>query len=67
MTNQRRRWSGTPPQKCDTCDAPITNEFSDMKTIYGPWGCLCPTCSLLGPGIGRYVREPDGVFYKVEG
>lgn len=61
-TRERKYWL-SPVEKCDTCDTPIKDEFYDMKTTMGPWGCLCPTCALMGPGIGR-VGLGFGQHYK---
>lgn len=69
------QWLSPPPEKCDTCDAPITNMFVDGKTTMGPWGCLCSACFLLGPGIGKlgpglgqkYEKQPDGKWLKTGG
>jgi hypothetical protein len=47
------QWLSQVPEKCDTCDTPITNKFYDAKTKMGPWACMCPTCQVLGPGINK--------------
>jgi hypothetical protein len=76
VTTERKYWMGSAPGFCDTCDAPITDEFYDMATIGGRWANMCPCCALKGPGIGRtgvglgqhYKQEtPGGKFYKVAG
>lgn len=64
-----------PPKKCDVCGTSIDRVFYDMKTVHGPWASMCPTCALLGPGIGdtgpgigqRYQRRPDGKYAKTDG
>ena len=48
-----KTWMSAPPKKCDTCDAEIHDKFYDAKTNMGPWGCMCPTCFTLGPGLGQ--------------
>jgi hypothetical protein len=68
-------WSSEPPSRCDACDTPITNVFTDGKTTYGPWACMCPSCATLGPGIGKwgmglgqeYTKQPDGKWLKTKG
>lgn len=68
-------WMGTPPTKCDTCEAPIVDKFYDEKTKMGPWGCLCPNCHTFGPGLGKlglgwgqeYTKQPDGKWLKTGG
>ena len=68
-------WLSPPPEKCDTCDTPITDTFIDGKTTLGPWGCLCPTCFTFGPGIGKlgtglgqkYEKQADGKWLKTGG
>lgn len=67
-----KTWAGSAPKKCDNCNRPITLEFVDGKTKYGPWGNLCMTChSVVGVGLGlgkgqHYKREGE-VFIKVGG
>lgn len=58
-------WFGPIPEKCDTCDTPITTTFYDAattdpvcnalagRTIRGPWANMCPSCFTLGPGCGK--------------
>ena len=47
-------WNGKIPTQCDTCDVPITEVFYDAKTKNdGPWGHLCPTCQVYGPGCNK--------------
>lgn len=68
-------WISPVPEKCETCDNPITTIFYDGKTEYGPWACMCPSCQTLGPGLGRlgtgigqeYTKMPDGRWKKTGG
>lgn len=66
-------WQSPAPDVCDVCQKPIEDVFSDMKTVLGPWGCLCPRCVPLvgaGYGIGRgqqYTKQPDGKWLKTQG
>lgn len=68
-------WMSAVPAKCDTCDTPIVDIFYDAKTVYGPWGILCPTCHTLGPGLGllgpgagqEFKKQADGRFLKTAG
>jgi hypothetical protein len=65
-------WLGTPPERCDLCKQPITSEFYDGATVYGPWANMCPTCHFkLGVGIGvgrgqQYCQSNDK-WLKVAG
>jgi hypothetical protein len=66
------RWLGTPPEKCDLCGTPITDEFVDGKTRMGPWGNMDIACHKrvgvgLGTGKGQRFKLQDGQFVKVEG
>lgn len=68
-------WMSPVPDKCDTCNNPITERFFDAKTRMGPWGCLCPTCQVLGPGMNQlglgkgqeYTKQPNGRWLKTGG
>lgn len=68
-------WMGPPPQKCDTCPKPITEQFVDGKTSMGPWANMCPACFKRGPGLNRlglgvgqqYTKQADGRFAKTGG
>lgn len=65
-------WSGEVPAK-DAFGQPITEEFIDGKTIYGPWAIMSPKSFRergLGLGLGRgqrYQRQSDNRWLKVEG
>lgn len=67
-----RYWSG-PVGPSDDFAEPITTEFVDGKTRFGPWAIMTPEMHQahglgLGPGLGqRYARQPDGRWLKVEG
>lgn len=76
MTAVDKFWMGPAPVKCDTCSTPITGKFYDAKTLFaGGWGCLCPSCQILGPGLNKlgpgygqeYTKQPDGRFKKTGG
>jgi hypothetical protein len=66
-------WCGTPPKACDICQTPITEEFVDGATRFGPWAKMCPPCHrrngrVPGTGAGqRYEKVPGGRFKKVAG
>jgi hypothetical protein len=68
-------WMGPAPTNCDTCGTKITNKFYDAKTEMGPWGCMCPSCQNLGPGLGKlgtgfgqeYTKQKDGKWLKTAG
>jgi hypothetical protein len=68
-------WMGTLPETCDTCGTPIIDIFYDAKTKFGPWGCMCPTCQTLGPGLNKlgtglgqeYKKQADGRWLKTAG
>lgn len=69
----KRLWSGTIPAKCDVCSEPVVDRFNDMKTVMGPWACLCDPCVEkvgVGFGLGRgqgYKKQPDGTWLKDRG
>ena len=71
MTTRQVMWIGSKPDKCDLCADTITDVFIDGKTVYGPWGILCPKCHKkfgMGLGLGRgqkYSREGQN-WIKVE-
>jgi len=54
----KKRWMGTPPEKCDLCEKKLEEVFVDGKTKQGPWGILCSKCHAkygcgLGEGLGQ--------------
>lgn len=67
-TKEVKAWAGPAPAKCDVCGASIKAVFWDEKTVYGPWGILCPVCHLThGVGIGQRYRKLGQKYIKVEG
>lgn len=55
-------WTGSVPDKCDTCGAPIDGEFYDAATKMGPGR------GRVGPGRGqKYEKQADGRWLKTEG
>jgi hypothetical protein len=72
---EKRYWMSPAPAKCDTCQGKIEKTFYDAATSYGAWGCLCPTCFHLGPGLGQlgtgkgqeYKKQKDGRWLKTGG
>lgn len=66
-------WLGEPPDKCDIGSEPITTEFVDGATTYGPWGFMCLKChKSFGKGLGtgrgqKYEKQPDGRWMKTGG
>lgn len=57
----------------DDWDDPITTEFIDGRTKYGPWAIMTPNNHMVhgvGTGTGkgqRYRKQDDGRWLKVEG
>lgn len=65
-----KKWLGTPPEKCDLCHKPLTQQFVDGATVYGPWGILCAVCHKRygrGLGTGRGQRYDLKTLEKIEG
>lgn len=76
MSNGRAKyWMSRPPEQCDTCENNIEEKFYDAMIVTGSWGCLCPTCFHLGPGLGilgighgqEYTKQKDGRWMKTGG
>jgi len=71
MAKKRKQWSGPIPE-CELCHEPVGDAFVDGATAYGPWAYMCLFCfEVRGVGLGlgrgqKYVKEPDGIFYKKE-
>lgn len=67
----RRRWLGSVGKE-DDYGVEITDTFIDGRTTSGPWAIMAPASFAtygVGLGIGfgqKYVKEDDGIFYKVE-
>jgi hypothetical protein len=65
-----KKWLGTPPTKCDICQAPITTEFFDARADGGRWGNFCKACfkehtiGKLGVGFGQHYKNASGVWEK---
>ena len=66
-------WMGDVPS-LDDFEVPITDEFIDGKTVFGPWATMAPASwrangiGSLGTGRGqRYRKQDDGKWLKVEG
>lgn len=63
-----KRWLGSTPEVCDTCNKPIVGKFYDAKTKKGPWANMCHKCFTAGPGFGKlgvglgqeYTVQADG-------
>ena len=59
MTNpKRKKWYGTPPEKCQVCGEPLRGLFVDGKTLAGPWARMCILCwhsqgGRIGTGLGQ--------------
>lgn len=68
------RWNSPVPEVCETCGGKIIGLFVDGKTKMGPWACMCFSCFMLGPGLGKlgcglgqmYEKKGD-VFYLTKG
>ena len=70
--SERKRWMSDVPEK-DNFGDPITGVLIDGKTTMGPWALMTDASFRrygvgLGTGKGqKYVREEDGIYYKVDG
>lgn len=67
-----KKWTGTPPEKCDICNSPVTDCFIDGKTRMGPWANMCQACFIkngqgLGTGKGQMYRKTSVGWVKIEG
>ena len=57
---RKKKWM-SEWKECDVCHIPLKGEvefFVDGKTVWGPWGLLCPDCFRnhgvgLGCGMGQ--------------
>jgi predicted CXXCH cytochrome family protein len=67
-----KKWYGSLPDDCNICHNPITTDFVDGATVWGPWAILCLPCHRakgrgLGTGLGQhYIKTGDG-WVKVAG
>ena len=71
-----RYWLGSPPTQ-DDWGQPITSQFIDGKSRFGPWGIFtsqswsehgAAPITALGTGIGQlYSLQPDGKWLKTAG
>ena len=63
-----QKWIGTPPDSCDLCSMPITNEFTDGATIIGPWANMCPLCVIqFGSDLGQTYEKQGEDWIKTKG
>jgi hypothetical protein len=56
----KKKWNGSPPDKCDLCHQPMGEHFYDasIPRARGSWGKICSTCfhdngCRLGEGCGQ--------------
>ena len=68
----KEKWNSKIPTHCDVCRQKIRNTFVDGKTVFGPWGIMCPLCYLgvgvgLGLGKGQRYMKKKKEFVKVAG
>lgn len=53
------RWLGGIPKTCQICSIPLTRQFIDGKTVFGPWAIMCVLCARdqgikeYGTGVGQ--------------
>lgn len=65
------RWLGSKPEACDVCHKPLSTEFVDGRTVYGPWAMMCLDCfNTIGTGLGvgfgqLYRKQEDGAWKKI--
>jgi hypothetical protein len=58
-------WMGSDPTKCQLCGKPITDEFIDGKTKFGPWAIMCWKCNMIkGPGLFDHSVTGAGQLYR---
>lgn len=58
--------------KCDLCDAELTDVKYDAATTLGPWGILCRSCMGryglgLGTGRGQEYKHDGKYWIKTKG
>lgn len=50
---EKKKWTGTVPDKCNFCGDKLTTTFTDGQTVYGSWAIMCPNChNRYGVGVG---------------
>lgn len=65
-----KQWMGGKPEQCDICHEPLTGDFIDGKTSFGPWGIMCTGCHIFngcGLGPGRGQKYDGKTLVKVAG
>ena len=65
-----KKWIGSKVDKCDVCNAKITNWWVDGRTIQGYWANMCPVCFEtigVGLGIGLGQKYDHATYNKIEG
>ena len=70
MSKLKEKWD-SPVHNCDLCLTSIFEygEFLDAKTIYGPWGLICPKCassSVSVNGVEKEMTVGIGQIYKLD-
>ena len=69
-TQNKKKWLGTLPEKCDICGIILTAVFIDGRTIHGPWANMCPECHKeygCGTGTGYGQKYDINTTEKTEG
>jgi len=69
-TQNKKKWLGTLPEKCDICGIILTAVFIDGRTIHGPWANMCSECHKeygCGTGIGYGQKYNISTTEKIEG
>ena len=67
------KWMSEAPVECDLCHKKFkgfAQFFVDGKTIYGPWGIMCPDCHKsfgCGLGTGKGQKYNLNTLDKLEG
>ena len=66
----KKKWLGTLPEKCDICGIILTTVFIDGRTIHGPWANMCSKCHKeygCGTGTGYGQKYDINTTKKIEG
>jgi len=64
------KWLSEVPAECDLCHHKLTTSFIDGKTVWGPWGIMCPRCHGefgFGFGTGRGQEYFLATLEKIKG